>query len=689
MKVTLKHMELNNYKSFYDSKTLSQDFYHRTRICGKNREGKSTIANAYLEIMTGKEANGTQPDKIRPHDAQGKEIDKVDIIREIALEIDGKPTTIRKITKQKWRKPHGQTEEVFDGNETKYEVGGFSMNQKQITEFMAKIADADTLLMCSNAQVFLNILQKSTADARKILEKTTGFDLEQFIIENNFSQIAEITKGHSIEDVMKKLRKQLSDEKKKVDEQNIRIKAEKERAIDTKEHPLELADLELEKNRLKEQLADLDKQEQALNDSAKTYTDLSAAIASLKRQADEVKDKANEQNRAARQENENAFREVERSKRLKEHDCRMAVVDMENAEKNIDHYKADLKRAKEDYDKKINEKFDDSKLQQVQAEQFDERRLICPTCGQAFSEERAEQIRADFEAGKQNWIEEIEKNRNNFEMRKNKDLEIINSEGKTASENLNRAKQDRADAEKRIASIKDELEVLTATLDKLTADLQSIPKEVDMSDNAEYQQLLKQIADKQAELSTLDNGDGKRSEIRSQRNAIMDEVSKVDKEIGYISGFDEEKEKNIAKLTADLRVLAQNAADIEKQIDIISEFSRRKNEKLASLVNPHFRHCQISFLEYTAIEGNPVETCKIMCDGTDYFNLNGGDKKLCEIDLCRGLQEINGLCLPIWCDESNTIDDWRIPQDLEQQLILIEKTRGELEVGEIKARDFA
>lgn len=684
MKVILKHMELNNYKSFYDSKNLSQDFYHRTRICGKNREGKSTIANAYLEIVTGKEANGTTPDKIRPHDADGKEIDKVDVIREIELDIDDKPTTIRKVTKQKWRKPHGQTEEVFDGNETKYEVDGFSMNQKQITEFMAKIADADTLLMCSNAQVFLNILQKSTADARKTLEKTTGFDLEQFITENGFSQIAEITKGHSIEDVMKKLRKQLSDEKKKVDEQNIRIKAEKERAIDSKEHPLELADLELEKGRLKEQLADLDKQEQALNDSAKTYTDLSAAIANLKRQADEVKGKADMQNRAARASTESIIHDVDYSKYQKEYDYKMASADLINAENDIKQYSADLKKAQADYNTRINEQFDDSELKQIQARQFDENSLICHVCGQSYTEERATQARARFEEDKQKRIEKWENDRDDFEERRQLDLKFISNRGATANRNLQKAKQDKADAEKRIAEVKDEITALTATLDKLTVDLQLIPKEVGISDNAEYRQLLKQIAGKQGELSALDDDEGKHSEIRSQRNAIMDEISKVDKEIGYISGFDEEKEKNIAKLTADLRVLAQNAADIEKQIDIISEFSRRKNEKLASLVNPHFRHCQISFLEYTAIEGNPVETCKIMCDGTDYFNLNGGDKKLCEIDLCRGLQEINGLCLPIWCDESNTIDDWRIPQDLEQQLILIEKTRGELEVGEME-----
>lgn len=80
-----------------------------------------------------------------------------------------------------------------------------------------------------------------------------------------------------------------------------------------------------------------------------------------------------------------------------------------------------------------------------------------------------------------------------------------------------------------------------------------------------------------------------------------------------------------------------------------------------------------------------METCKMICNGTDYANgLNGGDKKLCEIDLCRGLQQLNGLELPIWVDEANTIDPERIP-GLKQQLIIIERTDDLLEVkGENK-----
>lgn len=127
------------------------------------------------------------------------EVPKVDVVRELTLAIDGKEKVIRKITKQKWRKPRGQSEEVFDGNETSYEIDGFPVKSKDYIEFIQSIAEHSTLLMCSNPKPFLDTLQKSTAESRKVLEKMSGFDIAQFMEENpQYAHVEEITKGHSV-----------------------------------------------------------------------------------------------------------------------------------------------------------------------------------------------------------------------------------------------------------------------------------------------------------------------------------------------------------------------------------------------------------------------------------------------------------------------------------------------------------
>ena len=106
MKVEVKKISLENYKKF---PSKSVDLFPRTEISGRNREGKSTLQDAYLDVLTGKMANGTEPTSIRRKE-NGLEVPKVDVIRELTLAIDGKEKVIRKITKQKWRKPRGQSE---------------------------------------------------------------------------------------------------------------------------------------------------------------------------------------------------------------------------------------------------------------------------------------------------------------------------------------------------------------------------------------------------------------------------------------------------------------------------------------------------------------------------------------------------------------------------------------------------
>lgn len=232
MKVEVKKISLENYKKF---PSKSVDLFPRTEISGRNREGKSTLQDAYLDVLTGKMANGTEPASIRRKE-NGVEVPKVDVIRELTLVVNGKEKVIRKITKQKWRKPRGQSEEVFDGNETSYEIDGFPAKSKDYTEFIQSIAEPSTLLMCSNPKPFLDTLQKSTAESRKVLEKMSGFDIVHFMEENpQYAHVEEITKGHSVEDTLKKLRKELNAQKKKVDAKNTEIAYETNRSVEAED----------------------------------------------------------------------------------------------------------------------------------------------------------------------------------------------------------------------------------------------------------------------------------------------------------------------------------------------------------------------------------------------------------------------------------------------------------------------
>lgn len=675
MKVEVKKISLENYKKF---PSKSVDLFPRTEISGRNREGKSTLQDAYLDILTGKMANGTEPTSIRRKE-NGVEVPKVDVVRELTLAIDGKEKVIRKITKQKWRKPRGQSEEVFDGNETSYEIDGFPAKSKDYTEFIQSIAEPSTLLMCSNPKPFLDTLQKSTAESRKVLEKMSGFDIAQFMEENpQYAHVEEITKGHSVEDTLKKLRKELNAQKKKVDAKNTEIAYETNRSVEAED----TSSLEFKKQELNAELSRLEEQEQILEDSAKGYDSLSYEIRGLKSSRDGLVSKANEWLRARQKFISDTVSELRLKKSEKESSIRIIGMELDNHIREAQQAKADLDRARQDYPRIKEMEWDDSELKAIEAETFNDSDTICPTCGQELPEEQVAELKASFEEKKKARIEAQLKVKESFESEKQEKLKYVCDLGNTSAAKLKKTNEEINKLQLEISVAQDEVAELTKQIEEEQSKFTELPESVDMTNDEEYLSVTARIAELEEKLKSFDDVPGKKQELRMQISNVMKQISNVDADIKIAQAAVTEKEKRVAELNEELRNLGQVQADIEQQIDTVLNFSIQKNKALAEKINPYFKHFQFSFLDYT-IEGNPVETCKMICNGIDYNSgLNHSDKILCEVDLLNGLQEMNGLNLPLWIDDSESIDKSRIPV-LDRQMIVLRVTDGDLEVKEI------
>lgn len=672
MKVEVKKISLENYKKF---PSKSVDLFPRTEISGRNREGKSTLQDAYLDVLTGKMANGTEPTSIRRKE-NGVEVPKVDVVRELTLAIDGKEKVIRKITKQKWRKPRGQSEEVFDGNETSYEIDGFPAKSKDYTEFIQSIAEPSTLLMCSNPKPFLDTLQKSTAESRKVLEKMSGFDIAQFMEENpQYAHVEEITKGHSVEDTLKKLRKELNAQKKKVDAKNTEIAYETNRSVEAED----TSSLESKKQELNAELSKLEEQERILEDSAKGYDSLSYEIRGLKSSRDGLVSKANEWLRARQKFISDTVSELRLKKSEKESSIRIIGMELDNHIREAKQAKADLDRARQDYPRIKEKEWNDSRLKAIEAETFNDSDAICPTCGQELPEEQIAELKASFEEKKKFRIETELTQKKNWESAKQNQLKGICDIGNSASAKLKKTNEEINKLQSEISAAQDEVAELTKQIEEEQSKFTELPESVDMTNDEEYLAVTARIAELEEKLKSFDDVPGKKQELRMQISNVMKQISNVDADINIAQAAVTEKEKRVAELNEELKSLGQVQADIEKNIDTVLNFSIQKNKALAEKINPFFQHFQFSFLDYT-IEGNPVETCKMICNGIDYNSgLNHSDKILCEVDLLNGLQEMNGLNLPIWIDDSESIDKSRIPV-LDRQMIILRVTDGDLKV---------
>lgn len=674
--VKIKSLTLNNYRCFSGEHEFHADFGEKTRVSGKNGSGKSTVMNAVMEVLTGKNADGTQADNVRPI-VDGQEVEGVDVERTVVLDIDGKETEIKKITKQKRERVDGAMQYVPGSNVNSYTVDGISFNQKKLDEFISEnICPPETLLACCNPNAFLSL--KSTTDMRAFLEKMAGFDLNEYIksLGAEFTEVEEITKGHPIEQVQKTLNKQLTDQKKATTKAETEWKYEKGKAVDSGND--DITHLAEQKVSYENQISILDEQEKSLNDVMAAYDQKSKDILDLKFEQSEIVRKSNEGLVKQRKGLDGEIFSLEQEKKSSENDLRMAEMDLRHANMGVERHTAEVKKAQEDFKKCSEKEFSDNQLKTIKEEEFDKDSLICPTCGQKFPPEREIAIRTDFERKKADRIRIAEAEKVAFEDYKDKELTRITESGNKAAADLKEAKKAQEESEQKIAELKQKITSIAMEIQKKQAELSKLPESVDLSDNAEYQKISAEIEKSEEALKQMNNGSEQRREITEKRNGFIRECAKIDAEINNIQRKKQAHEEEVDKLYQAFRDSSQKEADIQRKKDILKNFSIKKNERIAEMINPYFDEFQFNFLSYTQ-NNDPVEVCEMIRKGIEYRNLNYSDQLICKVDLLCGFQKIQGVSLPIFIDNAESINVSRRPVT-NRQMVFLEVTDGNLAV---------
>lgn len=328
-KVTLKKLSVENYKKF---EAREFDFAGRTEVSGRNRQGKTSLMDAYFDALTGKLADGTLPNNIR-RKVDGEEVNDP-VVRELVIDVDGTEYVVQKKTKK------GKS-----SNTVEYYVNGIKRNKTEYMEILKRIADPDTIAMCSNARVFLNEIQKATAKARETLGGIAGFSESQFRAEHpEYEWIKnEGVEGDSIEEILKARRRDLRKAKSDVDDIAKQIRKEQGRQVECDET------LPAQRDDLLDLLKENEKQEKALCDASREYDRISIELAGLKRSRDALVEKAGKTAREKHDRITSLLYTLKSDKKNAENKLRLAEMDLEHANKGIERHKAALAQAKKKY----------------------------------------------------------------------------------------------------------------------------------------------------------------------------------------------------------------------------------------------------------------------------------------------------------------------------------------------------
>lgn len=640
MKIT--HIFAQNFCKFYGKNTLDTDFSMKTVLSGQNEVGKSTVKRIILDVLNCHDENNREITGIRPHDESGAEIDDVDIVRAVTFEIDGKSKTLKKVTRQKRNKKGEITGSVTDYsiNDVPYKMADYN---QYINDNMAELG---VLPFCLNAMTLLN---KSQAEQRLALASYFGTRTDEEICDMfpQFAELKPMFDDGDVDQLKKVCRGKLNGTGgrngskglvKERDEISTRIDT-----IHSTNEYTDLAELELQKKTYEPQLKEI---EDKLSDYNKILEDKQKAtenVMNLKFELSDMERKANADNQKKRMELQSQIDDFHASIHKAESMIRAGKASIKTSEREIEDCTRDLEKVRADWKK-------------AKELAFDESSINCPMCGQKLPEDKIESMRAEFDE------------------RKAKNLKELEDKGNALSSTSKELKQAIEDKKKEIIDLEAELKELTEKCDIVAKELGKVPTDVDMTGNSEYQALKAKIGEKEKALADENDTSELIRKLKNERNELLRQVSSVDTKIELGVANNKRIDDSIADLEDKRKDLNQEIADWERKLDLLKEFTRKKNELLQADVNKYLDFATAKLFR-PLLNGDTEECCDFVYNGEAYArNLNHGARMLTEVDICRAFQKVASVNFPIIIDDTESVDDWRIPQ-IDKQLIMLKHTQ--------------
>ena len=633
-KIKIESLCLQNFKGCKQRKV---NFADKTDIYGANATGKTTLLDGFMWLLFDKDSTGASKFQIRPLDADGNQINNVEIMVEATLNVDGKIIILNKTQKQKWVKRRGTDVTELQGNENLFMINDYPKSEKDFKEYVSSIVDEELFKLITNPQTFASMPWKKQ---REVLMSLVGevSDLDIALQNPDFKELIPELEIASTEDIRKKYTKALNTWKKKQIEIPARIDEVSKQLVN-----IDVAELELQRNMLKEQISETEKMQidsQATVDAHdKAYNEvmrIKGEMRQISGKAEELL--ANEKNELLRQKDE-------------------ARIGFNDSRLRINTCESNIKRKKDFIERKESEKV---KLQNLwkaeKAKTFrayeelpaiSEDALICPTCGQELLEEQKQQRIADYEKRKEKHLADYYEEKNVFEQNKKEELDDITSKGNLTVEEIKKAKEELVQLEADLENAKADSMKFDKLESEIMEKLSKLPVYPDLSSNQEYEILELELKKATEFLNSMNGNIGYQNQLKIKLSGLREELEAVTRKID--SADNSKVEKRIEELEEEQRDVSQRVADMEKMLDLLEKFIRVKMDSISSHINSKFK-CTDFLLFKEQLNGGMTECCVARQNGVTYPDLNAAAKIQVGLDIINTLQKIYNVQCPIWID---------------------------------------
>lgn len=630
-KIILKSLALVNFKGVRDFSIAFNDGI--TTVCGDNGTGKTTLYDAYLWLLFGKDSTGRSDGangfNVKTIGEDGKPIYRLEHSVTAVLEVDGKEIKLQRSLVEKWQKVNGTTDEVMK-DETQYFINDVRTGTKK--EYQAEISEIipeDVFRMITNPYYFTSLSAETQKDM--LLEMVGNIDDEEVAATDpDFLALLDQINGTSLA----KWAREIAAKKKACNDALATIPASIETAQKLMPESEEWAVLEKQLKEVQDRVKEIDAQiadKSALNDEA-----YKRKMALMKQQADK---------RIKLQDRENTIHmETNAAHNKALSDIQQMENELSINQKNLDSYRNDKMNVDGKIDE-LNGKLVEMREQfkAVAKEQFPEPSgdvLVCPTCGEPYKGENLENA--------------IAKLRGNFEQSKSKRQKDIQTKGKQYKAEYDKAVEQQTKLTGLIAKLEDDaLEIKgNITIKKNNIPVAGNADEA-IANDKECIGLRNDIAEIANQLQ-VEVPQADVSELQSEKADRNAAIAEINKRLGKRAMI-ERVNKEIADLEEKRIANNQAKADLEKWEDVYLRFQKAKDEVLMQRINGLFNVVSFSFVKEQKNGGEKV-TCYCMVNGVPYANVNACGKVNAGLDIINAICATKGISAPIFIDNRESFN---------------------------------
>ncbi len=653
--IKLKFLKLCNFKGV---RSFEVAFDNKVSVIeGDNGTGKTTLYDAYLWLLFGKDSTGRSDGangfNVKTNGADGKPIYRLEHSVTAVLDVDGKEIKLQRSLVEKWQKVNGTTDEVMK-DETQYFINDVRTGTKK--EYQAEISEIipeDVFRMITNPYYFTSLSAETQKDM--LLEMVGNIDDDEVAATNpEFIALLDQVNGTSLA----KWAREIAAKKKACNDALVTIPASIETAQKLMPESENWGELEKQLKEVQAKVKEIDAQiadKSALNEGA-----YKRKMMLENKRVDMLMKLQNREN-AIRMEANAAH-----NKAVSE------IQQMENKlsfnQSTLDGYcndKMNLDAKVEELNGKLIEMREQFKT--IAKEQFPEPSgdvLVCPTCGEPYKGENLENA--------------IAKLRGNFEQSKSKRQKDIQTKGKQYKEEYDKAVEQQTKLTGLIAKLEDEALEIKGNIEIKKNNIPVVGNaDETIANDKECIELRNDIAELVNQLQ-VEVPQADVSELQSEKNNLNAAIADINKRIGKRAMI-ERVTKEIADLEEKRISNNQAKADLEKWEDVYTRFQKSKDEELMQRINGLFNVVSFSFVKEQKNGGEKI-TCYCSVNGVPYADVNTAGKLNAGLDIINAICATKGICAPLFVDNSESVVD--ILPTLAQQIRLVVKANSPLTVVE-------